>query len=250
MGSIWGGSAFNFGVFSRKDTDKKISDSKLSYSGTHGWYSSLGVSAEAAFALVRAQAAQVASLAAQGDLDGIEKLAHLGEAYKWKLAFHYQNRQAPVIVDIFKKAPLAVFVGDAAAPDMAVLQKAAVAKRPAELGVLEFGRLIWEAWSVKNLAIWKLSHGDQQFTISERQQLCTKPAAPGSFPSAYLMASSQALRAETNTRVSGAWRIKRVGAPSFSGATSNQSSAWASSNTSVMTKDLTPHRKALRWHAR
>jgi 5-methylcytosine-specific restriction protein B len=171
LGSIWGGSSFKFGVFSRKDTDDKTSDAKLSYSDTHGWYSSLGTSAEEAFLQVRSHVAQVASLAAQGDLDGIEKFEHLGEAYKWKIAFHYQNRQSPVIVDIFKKAMLAVFVGDTTARSMAVLQKAAVAKRPAELSILEFGRQIWEAWSQKNLAIWKLSHGDQPFTSAARQQL-------------------------------------------------------------------------------
>lgn len=37
MGSIWGGSSFKFGVFSRKDTEDKKSDAKLSYSDTHGW---------------------------------------------------------------------------------------------------------------------------------------------------------------------------------------------------------------------
>ena len=43
----------------------------------------------------------------QGDLDAIESFEHLGEAFKWKIAFHYQNRQQPAIVDIFKRAPLA-----------------------------------------------------------------------------------------------------------------------------------------------
>ncbi|MDG1832681.1 MAG: hypothetical protein P8J63_05610, partial [Verrucomicrobiota bacterium] len=36
-------------------------------------------------------------------------------------------------------------------------------KRPEGLGILEFGRQIWEAWSQKNLAIWKLSHGLDDF---------------------------------------------------------------------------------------
>jgi 5-methylcytosine-specific restriction protein B len=48
LGSIWGGSAFKFGVFSRKDTEDKKSDAKLSYSDTHGWYSTLGATAEEA----------------------------------------------------------------------------------------------------------------------------------------------------------------------------------------------------------
>lgn len=171
MGSIWGGSAFKFGVFSRGNTDDKKSDTKLSYSDTHGWYSSLGATAEEAFQKVRGHVVQVADLAAQGDLDGIQAFDHLGEAIKWKIAFHYQDRQAPVIVDIFKRAPLAVFVGGTASQSMATLQKSALARRPPDVGILEFGRQVWEAWSVKNLAIWKLSHGKPpNFTEAERQQ--------------------------------------------------------------------------------
>ena len=119
MGSIWGGSSFKFSVFSRKDTEDKKSDAKLSYSDTHGWYSSLGATAQEAFEKVRGYVTQVADLVARGDVGGIEAFDHLGEAFEWKIAFHYQDRQAPVIVDIFKRASLAVYVGDTASQSMA-----------------------------------------------------------------------------------------------------------------------------------
>jgi len=171
LGSIWGGSSFKFGVFSRKDTEDKKSDAKLSYSESHGWYSSLGPAAQEAFVKVRGFVVQVADWAAKGDLDAIESFEHLGEAFKWKIAFHYQNRQTPMVVDIFKRAPLAVFTGGTASQPMAALQKAALAKRPDALGILEFGRQVWEAWSQKNLSVWKLSHGNPpNFTDAERQQ--------------------------------------------------------------------------------
>ncbi len=171
LGSIWGGSSFKFGVFSRKDTEDKKSDAKLSYSESHGWYSSLGPTAQDAFVKVRGFVVQVADWAAKGDLDAIESFEHLGEAFKWKIAFHYQNRQTPMVVDIFKRAPLAVFTGSTASQPMAALQKAALAKRPDALGILEFGRQVWEAWSQKNLSVWKLSHGNPpNFTDAERQQ--------------------------------------------------------------------------------
>lgn len=170
LGSIWGGSAFKFGVYSRRDTKEKASGAKLSYSETHGWYSSLGATANEAFEKVRGYVARVADLASLGDLDGIEALDGLGEAFKWKIAFHYQDRQAPVIVAIFTRAPLAAYVSGTASQSMAALQKATLAKRPADLGILEFGRQVWEAWSRKNLAIWKLSHGDKVFIDGERQQ--------------------------------------------------------------------------------
>lgn len=168
LGSIWGGSSFKFGVFSRKNTEDKQSDAKLSYSDTHGWYSSLGGSAQEAFEKVRGFVVQVADWAAQGDLDAIESFTHLGEAFKWKIAFHYQNRQKPVIVDVFKRAPLAAFLGGTTSQSMASLQQAVLARHPEGLGILEFGQQVWEAWGQKNLPIWKLSHGS--LTDTERQQ--------------------------------------------------------------------------------
>lgn len=170
MGSIWGGSAFKFGVFSRKNTETRTSDATRSYSDTYGWSSSLGATAEEAFERVRGYVSQVADLAAQGNLAGIDAFEHLGEAFKWKIAFHYQDPQTPVILNVFKRAPLAVFVGGTASKSMAALQKATLLKRPADLGILEFGRQVWEAWSMKNLVIWKLSHGPALFTEQERQQ--------------------------------------------------------------------------------
>lgn len=170
LGSIWGGSSFKFRIFSRQDTKDKASDSKLSYSKTHGWYSSLGTTAEEAFKKVRGYVIHVATLAASGDLDKIEAFKHLGEAFKWKIAFHYQNRQQPVIVGVFKPAMLAAYTGGTT-KSMAALQKAALALRPQDVRILEFGRQVLKAWNQKNLAIWKLSHGNPpNFTDAERQQ--------------------------------------------------------------------------------
>lgn len=170
LGSIWGGSAFKFGVFSRKDTNEKVSDAKLSYSDTYGWYSSLGESAQEAFEKIRSYVVQVAHWAAQGDLDAIEQFPHLGEAFKWKIAFHYQNRQTPAIVAIFTLPPLAVFVGSTTRQNMAELQKAALLQYQPNSGILEFGREIWSVWSKKNLTIWKLSHGRKEFSDQQWQE--------------------------------------------------------------------------------
>jgi 5-methylcytosine-specific restriction protein B len=170
LGDIRGGSAFKFGVFSRKDTEDKKNDGKLSYSTTHGWYSSLGSTAEEAFEKVRGYVVQVAALAAQGDVDGIEAFKDLGEAFKWKIAFHYQNQLQPVIVDVFNPAALAAYTGGITSQGMAALQKAAIAILPAGTGILEYGWQVWEAWSQKKkLPIWKLSHGSLADT---ERQLC------------------------------------------------------------------------------
>lgn len=176
LGGIGGGSAFKFGVFSRsKNTEEKENGKGLSYSDTHGWCSSLGETAEEAFEKVRRYVVQVATLAAKGDVDGIGAFKRLGEAFKWKIAFHYQNRQKPVIVDVFKPAVLAAYTGGITRQGMAALQKATLAKRPVDVGILEYGQQVWEEWK------WKQRRPDNAIAPSSPapvQLAASKPVAP------------------------------------------------------------------------
>jgi 5-methylcytosine-specific restriction endonuclease McrBC GTP-binding regulatory subunit McrB len=170
LGSIWGGSSFKFGVYSRLATDKKSSDHKLSYSSTHGWYTRYGKTADEAFTKVRGFVVSVARMAQQGDIAGIDAFEHLGEAVKWKIAFHYQALQEPVIVNVFKRAPLAAFLGALPGRSMADLQEEALSLRPASTGLLEYGHQVWGSWGRHSLPIWKLSHGKGEFSTEEFQQ--------------------------------------------------------------------------------
>jgi 5-methylcytosine-specific restriction protein B len=178
MGSIWGGSAFKFGIFSRRDMTDKPDGGGASYSDTHAWYTKYGANATEAFGRVRDIVADVAEAAARGDLQVIED-ADLGQATKWKIAFHYQNRERPCIVAVFMKRSLLAFLG---APDrklsMMDLQMAALEKRAAGEGILEFGSRIWAVWVAKALDIWKLSHGnDGSFAAGERDSLARQRRA-------------------------------------------------------------------------
>lgn len=171
LGSIWGGSAFKFGVFSRDGSERKENTNRHSYSDTHGWYTALGGSAEEAFAKVRESVVRVAQLARSGDLESIEAFTGLGEAYKWKIAFHYQDRAKPTIVNIFRPEALAAFAENGSVKNTAALQKLVLEKNTERLGVLEFGKQVWAVWSKKNISVWKLSHGPALFTADEQQQL-------------------------------------------------------------------------------
>ncbi|HET7370403.1 MAG TPA: AAA family ATPase [Gammaproteobacteria bacterium] len=169
MGSIWGGSAFKFGVYSRSDAQPKDSDGTHSYSATHGWYTALGSTAGEAFVTIRSRLVELAGLAAAGDLDAIQAFDHLGEIYKWKIAFHYQKREQPRIVDVFLPEALAVYLGASSNQPFATLQRQIMARKPADMGVLEFGQRVWGEWSRKKLDVWKLSHGNQLFSQDEQQ---------------------------------------------------------------------------------
>ena len=172
MGSIWGGSAFKFGIFSRKDKSDKPDGGGGSYSANYAWYTKYGANETEAFARVRDIVADVAEAAARGDLQAIED-ANLGQATKWKIAFHYQNREQPCVVAVFMKRSLLAFLGP---PDrklrMMDLQAAALKKRAEGEGILEFGSRVWAVWVAKALDIWKLSHGnDGSFAKGEREVL-------------------------------------------------------------------------------
>lgn len=59
LGSFWGGSAFKFGIFSRKASEKRENGGGASYTEDYAWYSKYGDSVDAAFANVRALVVQI-----------------------------------------------------------------------------------------------------------------------------------------------------------------------------------------------
>lgn len=178
MGSIWGGSAFKFGIYSRRDQADRPDGGGASYSDIYAWYSKYGSNEAEAFAKVRDIVAGVAEAAAKGDLQAIED-ADLGQATKWKIAFHYQNRQRPCVVAVFMKRSLRAFLD---LPDrklrMMDLQAVALAKRAAGEEIIEFGSRVWAVWAAKAIDIWKLSHGnDGSFAAGERDSLARQRRA-------------------------------------------------------------------------
>ncbi|WP_288841845.1 McrB family protein [uncultured Deefgea sp.] len=170
LGSVWGGSAFKFGIFSRKDKSEKEDGGGSAYSDEYGWYSKYGSDEVTAFHLVKNTVISIVEAAQRGDLAAIEAI-DFGEAIKWKIAFHYQDRTNPCIVDIYKTAPLRSFLGNSDKKySMADLQRMVLEKKDSGEGILEFGSRVWENWKEKNVSIWKISHGNQTFSEEERQE--------------------------------------------------------------------------------
>lgn len=178
MGNIAGGSAFKFGIFSRKSKAEKEDGGGASYSENYAWYSKYGTSEQEVFAKVRDLVVRVAEAAAKGDLQAVED-ADLGQATKWKIAFHYQNRDKPCVIDVFMRRSFLVFLGlPWASQTMKSLQEAAIKKKGADEGLLEFGAWVWTTWAEKAIDIWKLSHGnDGSFSAGERDVLAEQRRA-------------------------------------------------------------------------
>lgn len=169
MGSIWGGSSFKFGVYERKNTEPVESKSGRSYDDKYAWYTKYGNSAESAFNKVRELVVQAAEAAHRGDLNTIDTI-DLGDAYKWKIAFHYQDRNQPKIVDIFIKAPFAYFLNDSSGGEkpFSYLYPKILALKPEGQTIFEYTDNIWNHWKGA-LRIWKISHGTVDFEQSDIQ---------------------------------------------------------------------------------
>ncbi len=112
LGSIWGGSSFKFGVYSRKDQSEQVDAEGRRFSADYAWMGKYGDTAEAAFAKVHGIILGIAKAARSGDLAAVEA-ADLGTVTKWKIAFLYQDRAKPSVLPIYKLDSLRSVAGAA-----------------------------------------------------------------------------------------------------------------------------------------
>jgi len=142
LGSIWGGSSFKFGVFSRLDKQEKSNPHRV-FTDEHAWLKKYGSSAAQAFATVRQHLVTVAEAARAGDLETIEQV-DLGPVVKWKIAFLYQNRQEPSILCVFAARDLCAAIGRKASHNeqLAPLQRQLVAVRQGQ-NLFTYSDQVW-----------------------------------------------------------------------------------------------------------
>lgn len=142
LGSMWGGSAFKFGIYSRKDQSVKPSEGGASYGADYAWATKYGNSPQSAYAAVLDEVMKVAQAARQGDLTSIDA-ANLGVVTKWKIAFLYQNRYLPSVLPIYKLDHLRSAIGVKTKMTAAEMHAQLMAHRAGK-NILEYGDEIWD----------------------------------------------------------------------------------------------------------
>lgn len=160
LGSIWGGSAFKFGIFSRSENTEAKPGKVRAYDDRYAWYAKYGETAEEAFETVRAHVHAVAKSARAGDLEYIESIP-LGDAFKWKIAFHYQDRAHPCLPSVFTSAPLRAFLGGERATNvpLSALYREVMKRKGEDEHILVFGKRIWQAYVKAHPLDIKLTEG-------------------------------------------------------------------------------------------
>jgi 5-methylcytosine-specific restriction protein B len=161
-GSIWGGSAFKFGIYSRNDHAPKQGDTSIAYDADYGWYRRFGATHDAAFEAVRKEVVAVAEAARAGRWTEIDT-TELGPSYRWKIAFHYQDRtQARLFPGVFLRQPLLHACGlpdnDRTTP-LSTLYIRAADQRHADEPLMDFSRRVWRTWVMATPLRVKMTEG-------------------------------------------------------------------------------------------
>ncbi len=107
LGSIWGGSAFKFGIFHRKDLSDRtnhLSHSNL-YDDEYAWAKKYGDQRDIVFQNIRNIILELVTCAQNGNFDKIEAI-DFSPTMKWKIAFLYQSNEAQKISCIYSKKML------------------------------------------------------------------------------------------------------------------------------------------------
>ncbi len=101
-GSIWGGSAFKFGIYEKNQKLTVFSDKGRLSDDDYAWSSKYGSTRDEAFNKVKSLIVSIIHYTKTQEFEKIEAI-DLGDAIKWKIAFMYSDFK---LLNIFKKEKL------------------------------------------------------------------------------------------------------------------------------------------------
>lgn len=102
LGSVWGGSAYKFGIYKYNEKPKGTS-ADVMCDDTYAWYTKNGNTAEEAYTLVRNEIVNIANCAKGAEFEAVDSIIAFDDVVKWKIAFLYSDGQ---LVPIYKRSML------------------------------------------------------------------------------------------------------------------------------------------------
>ncbi|MBO6586773.1 MAG: AAA family ATPase [Gracilimonas sp.] len=147
LGSIWGGSAYKFGIYKRNNTDSEDSRSGYSTDGEYAWVSKYGDNAQEVFKEVRSLIVSVIEFVQSNELQEIDSI-DLGDALKWKIAFQYSDFQ---VINIFKteairKVGKTEGLADADSCPISKIHRFLIDKKPEGEDYFDYTRELWKSY--------------------------------------------------------------------------------------------------------
>lgn len=143
LGSIKGGSSEKFGIYKRADSSKRNGRNNYRHDDTYTWHSKHGEDASAAFASIKQSILAVIKAVRTYDLNAIEVI-DVAPTLKWKVAFIYQNRSKPSVLNIYKAPVLCRAVKNSQAT-MAQAYRQLTNDMPTDITLFDYAADVWKS---------------------------------------------------------------------------------------------------------
>ena len=161
LGSIWGGSAFKFGIYKRKDTKQKFEKNALS-DGEYAWLAKYGKTKDEAFNKLKSIIVDIIEKSKARNFKAIEPI-DLGNATKWKIAHLYSDNH---ILNVFSKDSLTEIAKELGLEfDKKIsfydLQDLVLKQKSTEEDYFTFAGNLWDLIDSNETHYWLYSPGEQ-----------------------------------------------------------------------------------------
>ncbi len=170
LANIKGSPSPKFGIYKRNSDPKDRSG--MIHGDEYSWWEKFGATEQEAFEKIRNEIIKVIKAARDGDVKSIDKV-ELAPIYKWKIAFMYQDQNAPCIVNIFAKDKLVELTGlpsSSGYPELyhSLMQDYSVARHD---NIAEYGRVCWSRLDNEKTESVDPMDGDDSNNTEERMNL-------------------------------------------------------------------------------
>ncbi|EPU0489720.1 McrB family protein [Vibrio cholerae] len=170
LANIKGSPSPKFGIYKRNSDPKDRSG--MIHGDEYSWWEKFGATEQEAFEKIRNEIIKVIKAARDGDVKSIDKV-ELAPIYKWKIAFMYQDQNAPCIINIFAKDKLVELTGlpsSSGYPELyhSLMQDYSVTRHD---NIAEYGRVCWSRLDNEKTESVGPMDGDDSNNTEERMNL-------------------------------------------------------------------------------
>ena len=148
--SIWGGSAYKFGIFKRaqNDVEKELRSGQTGDT-EYGWYEKYGETRNQAFEKIKNLILQIIENAQNKEFEKIDDI-DLGNAIKWKIAFLYAPDKT--LLHIVSKEAFKYLAqkNNIKSKNISQIQKELLKNKPNHMDFYEYSSLLWNQYAKEN----------------------------------------------------------------------------------------------------
>ncbi|OSQ26402.1 hypothetical protein CCON61_00260 [Campylobacter concisus] len=184
--SIWGGSAYKFGIFKRaqNDVEKELKSGQTGDT-EYGWYEKYGETRNQAFQKIKSLILQIIKYAQNKEFENIDDI-DLGNAIKWKIAFLYAPDKT--LLHIVSKEAFKYLAqkNNIKSKNISEIQKELLKNKPSYMDFYEYSSLLWNQYAKENKSThdvlnnsdnegYKMTDNDKKLTYPLNQILYGPP---------------------------------------------------------------------------